>query len=93
MASAKTEGGKYTVTHTNNCVAHVFARFCNKRANGTNDCGAAGIDKGKSTSWWTTGGSGGTYEFTGSVYPNKDYVCSDRDPAMEAYKKNYPEGG
>jgi hypothetical protein len=84
--SQSTVGTELQLVYTSRCAAHVFVRSCIKRKNGSNWCGAGGVDPGKKFYWSSTTGVSSTYYFVGSVKPDNDFVCSARDPGMTAYK-------
>ena len=61
--------GRFTVTFRNTCSNRIYARFCNERDNGSEDCGASGISAGNTKSWSTSNANGRyTYNWIGRAH-------------------------
>ena len=64
--------------YTNKCNNRIYARFCNGRKDGGDDCGADGIRPGGTKTWYTYESNGRyNYDWIGSDNGSKDWVCSN----------------
>lgn len=71
--------GKFIVTYRNVCDHRIYARFCNERNNGSEDCGASGISAGGTKSWSTYNANGRYgYNWVGVTKASKDWVCAGK---------------
>ena len=71
--------GRFTVTFRNTCNNRIYARFCNERNNGSEDCGASGISAGNTKSWSTSNANGRySYNWIGVEKGSKDWVGSGK---------------
>ncbi|MEQ3637488.1 hypothetical protein [Alcanivorax sp.] len=71
--------GNFIVTYRNSCNNRIYARFCNERKDGSEDCGASGIGAGKTKSWSTSNANGRySYRSIGVERGSKDWVCSGK---------------
>ncbi|MCK0154765.1 hypothetical protein MWU49_13680 [Alcanivorax sp. S6407] len=71
--------GKFIVTYKNVCNHRIYARFCNERNSGSDDCGASGIAPGNTKGWSTYKANGRySYNWTGVTKASKDWVCSGK---------------
>ena len=69
--------GQFIVTYRNVCDHRIYARFCNERKDGTEDCGASGISPGKTKNWSTYRANGRySYKWIGVTKGSMDWVCS-----------------
>ena len=71
--------GNFIVTYRNSCNNRIYARFCNERKDGSEDCGASGSGAGKTKSWSTSNANGRySYRSIGVERGSKDWVCSGK---------------
>ena len=70
---------RFIVKYKNICNHRIYARFCNERNNGSEDCGASGISPGR-THGWATGNANGRYSYNwiGVGKGSKDWVCAGK---------------
>jgi hypothetical protein len=77
--SAFTVMGEFRVTYRNNCADRIVLGACNKKQDGSWDCGELGVARGRTTTWPTLGGTGEyKYRFTGSGKAEEDWVCNEK---------------
>ena len=67
------------VTYTNQCDQRLYLKKCNVRKNGTEDCGAAGLNAGQTTKW-STSEAMDRYHFkvVGALDKRYDRICADK---------------
>ncbi len=72
-------GSKFVVKYRNACSYRIYARFCNERRSGSEDCGASGISPGRTKTWYTYEANGRyNYISVGSDIGSKDWVCAGK---------------
>ncbi|MBX3597269.1 MAG: hypothetical protein KF874_06830 [Rhizobiaceae bacterium] len=66
----------------NTCSSRLYIRFCNKRADGSDDCGADALPPGRTKVWNTQNADSrgiGGYRYIGSARNGGDWTCAGRD--------------
>ncbi len=83
VVKTSNSNGEFKVTYRNDSTYGIYLSFGNERADGTWDSGADHLGPGKSTTWWTAGGTGRyRASWVGSSKWESDWVCNDgRVPA------------
>ncbi len=78
VVKTSNSSGEFKVTYRNASTQGIYLSFSNERADGTWDSGADHLGPGKSTTWWTAGGTG-RYKasWVGSSKWESDWVCND----------------
>ncbi len=80
-------GRTMSMRMTNTCRGRLYVRFCNKLANGSDDCGAASLAPGRTKVWSSSNadkrGIGG-WRYVGSSRPSNDWVCAGKSPSFDA---------
>ena len=68
----------FYVKYKNSCSYRIYARFCNEKSDGGEDCGADGIRPGAIKTWYTYNANGRyNYNWIGSDNAGQDWNCSN----------------